>query len=234
MTTYTTCPIWNEMLTYVCSLPQTTTLFEFLKKEKQDGKIIYPDGREIFNPYKLTSYEKTIVCIIGQDPYHDGTAHGLAFSSKTQYRPPSLKTIFEEVVNSYYKGSTVEECFKANNLTHWARQGVLLLNRNLSVQKANPGSHNNRGWDTFLTETIELLNQKEKPVIYMLWGKYAKSLKDLINPDHHPYILEADHPAAHFRNPNASFLGCNHFALANKYIRQIHKNYPPQIGWAIL
>jgi uracil-DNA glycosylase len=227
------CPVWNEMINDLQKRPKVQKLFEFLRAEKAAGKTIYPAMGNVYNAYKLTPFDKVVVALWGQDPYHDGSAHGLCFSTTGLYRPPSLRIIMQEIVDSYYPGANIDQCFRHNNLTSWAEQGILMLNTALTVEKASAGSHLNKGWEEFVTETIALLNYKEKPVIHLLWGAHAKKLRNYINPDH--IILEADHPAAHLhQNNNANFKGSNHFALVNKYLKKIHESYKAPIGWAVL
>lgn len=226
------CPTWDIMIRKLLENPEVAAMQKQILSLR-GSTTIYPDSKDVLNAYRLTPFNDVLVVIIGQDPYHDGSAHGLSFSSLSKRRPPSLDEIFKEVCNSYYPGSTVEECFKSNNLSSWAKQGVLLLNRALTVESGKPKSHMKIGWDKFLIQTIETLNTKSKPIVYMLWGSEAQKLKSIINAEN--LILEAEHPAAHFhQNRPSKFRGCNHFALANHFIQKHYKPFKAPIGWAIL
>lgn len=226
------CPIWNEMITELLQQPDMIAMQKQIM-EMRKTTTIYPSSKDVLNAYKLTPYDKVLVVIIGQDPYHDGTAHGLAFSSTSSKRPPSLREIFNEVCTDYYSGTAPDDIFTTNNLTHWAEQGVLLLNRSLTVEAKKPNSHAKIGWNKFLIRTIEKLNEKQKPIVYMLWGAEAQKLKTIINPNN--LILEAEHPVAYIKAQRPShFRGCQHFSQANNFIIKHHKPFKAPIGWAIL
>ncbi len=192
--------------------------------EEYTNKTIYPERENIYAAFKYTPYDKVKVVILGQDPYHgEGEAHGLSFSVCPGVKiPPSLKNIYKEL-NSQLG------CYIPNNgyLTKWANQGVLLLNSVLTVQKDVPASHRGKGWETFTDKVIEEIDKKEEPVVFMLWGNFAKTKKELLkNPKH--LILESAHPSP-FSARNG-FFGNNHFILANEYLV---KNGQCAIDWQI-
>lgn len=226
------CPVWDSMIKELMKDPAILEMQKNINNWRET-KTIYPNKNDVLKAYRLTPFENVLVVIIGQDPYHDGSAHGLAFSSLSSRRPPSLKEVFEEIADDYYPGSTTEELFKTNDLTAWAKQGVFLLNRSLTVEKGSPKSHMKIGWDKFLIKTIEILNTKQKPIVYMLWGADAQKLKSIIDPKN--LILEAEHPAAYLhQNRPSKFKGCKHFSQANYFIAKHYKPYKPPIGWALL
>ena len=198
-------------------------LHEFVYKE-YDEKTIFPEKKNIFAALSYTPYQDVKVVILGQDPYHGlGEAHGLSFSVCPGIKtPPSLKNIYKEL-------NAELGCYIPNNgyLLKWARQGVLLLNSVLTVQKDTPASHRGKGWETFTDRIIEEVNKKEEPVVFILWGNFARSKKDLItNPKH--LVLEAPHPSPF--SANSGFFGCNHFIKTNEFLKQ---NGMKPIDWQI-
>ena len=196
---------------------------EFLKKEYKE-KTIYPKQNEIFNAFRYTSYDDVKVVIIGQDPYHGPKqAEGLSFSvSNDVLKPPSLKNIFKELE------SDLEIPFpEHNSLIPWAREGVLLLNAVLTVEEHKPASHSKIGWEMFTDHVIEVLNKREKPIVFILWGAFARSKKTLItNPKH--YIIESAHPSP-FSARNG-FFGSKPFSKANEFLK---KNNIKEIDWKV-
>ena len=213
---------WDKLLAEEFGKPYYLELREFLKKEYFGGKV-YPPMNDIFNALKYTSPEKTRVVILGQDPYHGaGQAHGLCFSVTrgTPY-PPSLKNIFKELA-SEYPGFTPD----CGELTGWARQGVLLLNTTLTVREGLPQSHKGHGWEILTDRIIELVNESEKPTVFMLWGGNARAKKVLItNPRH--LILECAHPSP--LSAHNGFFGCGHFIRANDFLAKTGSN---SIDWS--
>jgi len=172
---------WDKFLETETAKPYYLELREFLKQEYKT-QTVYPDMYDLFNALRYTSIEETKVVILGQDPYiNPGEAHGLSFSVKPPSRtPPSLQNIFKEI-------ATDVGCYIPNNghLLKWSKQGVMLLNAVLSVRAKQSKSHANKGWELFTTAVIERLNQKDSPVIFLLWGNDAKSKSGLItNPKH--------------------------------------------------
>ncbi|WP_456095750.1 uracil-DNA glycosylase, partial [Peptostreptococcus sp.] len=180
---------WDQVLVDEFKKEYYLKLREFLKSEYRSQQV-FPDMYDIFNALKYTSYEGTKVLILGQDPYHDdGQAHGLAFSVKPGIKtPPSLLNMYKELRDEL-------GLYIPNNgyLVPWARQGVLLLNTALTVRAHQANSHKGMGWETFTDNIISYLNQREEPVIFVLWGANARSKKKLIDGSRH-HILEAPHP----------------------------------------
>lgn len=214
---------WDKLLEDEFKKDYYLKLREFLKEE-YSTKTIYPHMNNIFNALKLTSYEDVKVVILGQDPYHGpNQAHGLAFSVTEGVKaPPSLVNIYKELNRSL--GLYIPN---NGNLEKWAKNGVLLLNTSLTVREASPNSHQNIGWEIFTDHIIKLLNDREKPVIFMLWGNNAKNKSWLIdNPRHH--ILTSVHPSP--LSANRGFIGCDHFKTANEIL--ISEGQSP-IDWQI-
>ncbi len=212
---------WDRLLSDEFSEDYYLSLREFLKNEYMT-QTVYPSMYDIFNAMKYTSCEDTRVVILGQDPYHGpGQAHGLCFSVKRGIAPPpSLQNIFKELKSEY--GMDAPE---SGELTGWARQGVLLLNTTLTVRRGSPQSHKGRGWERFTDMVISLVNQKEDPVVFMLWGGNARAKKALItNPAH--LVLECAHPSP--LSAWNGFFGCNHFICANAFLA---KNGFSEIDW---
>ena len=187
-------------------------LKEFIDNE-YSTKTIFPERKNIMNSMKYTPYENVKVVIVGQDPYHGiGQAHGLCFSVQPGIKtPPSLVNIYKELKRDL-------GCYIPNNgyLVKWAKEGVLLLNSVLTVVKDTPGSHRGKGWETFTYTIINSINEKEEPVVFLLWGNYAKEKASLItNPKH--LILKTSHPSP-FSVRNG-FEGCSHFSKANEFLK---------------
>ncbi len=198
-------------------------LHDFVDNEYKT-KTIFPPRENIFFALKNTPYEKVKVVIIGQDPYHGvGEAHGMAFSVNPNVAiPPSLKNIYKELNRDL-------GCYIPNNgyLLKWARQGVLLLNSVLTVEKDKPASHQNKGWEIFTDRIIEMIDKKDTPVVFMLWGNFAKSKRALIkNPKH--LVLMSSHPSPF--SVKYGFEGCSHFSKANEFLE---KNGMEKIDWQI-
>lgn len=200
---------WNEVLGDEFSKEYYTTLRNFLKEEYKTYTI-YPPKEDIFNALKLTSYSDVKVVILGQDPYHgEGQAHGLAFSVREGIPlPPSLKNMYKEI-----ETETGERQPESGDLTRWAKQGVLLLNTALTVREGEANSHSGKGWEIFTDTVIEKLNEREKPVIFLLWGRNAKTKERLItNPVHK--VFTAAHPSP--LSAHNGFFGCGHFTAVNR------------------
>ena len=182
----------------------------FVKSEYKN-KIIYPEYKNIFNALRYTDYDEVKVVILGQDPYHgDKEAHGLSFSVRKGVKtPPSLQNIFKELYNDLgIKKQTTD-------LTPWAKQGVFLINSILTVVKDTPLSHKGKGWETFTDNLIKLLNKREKPIVFILWGSYARSKKELITNKNH-YIIESVHPSP--LSANRGFFGSKPFSKTNNFL----------------
>lgn len=214
---------WDEILKDEFHQPYYLRLREFLKKEYSE-QTIYPSMYDIFNAFKYTDFDDVKVVILGQDPYHgEGEAHGLAFSVKKGIAiPPSLRNIYRELHDSL-------GCYIPNNgyLEKWARQGVLLLNTSLTVRKDMANSHRNVGWEMLTDKVIKALNEREKPVIFMLWGSNAKAKSMLIDRRKH-IVLMSVHPSP--LSANRGFFGCNHFKIANE---ELVKMGEKPIDWQI-
>ena len=197
-------------------------LSSFLKTEINRGKIIYPHGHHIFNAFDTTPFSHTKVVIIGQDPYHGpGQAHGMCFSVPMGIpTPPSLLNIFQELQNDL--GITPP---KHGHLEKWAKQGVLLLNAVLTVEKAKASSHQGRGWETFTDRVIDILNEKKEGLVFLLWGSFAQKKGNQIDKNRH-LVLSASHPSP--LSAYRGFFGCRHFSKTNSYL--LAKGFSP-IDW---
>lgn len=198
-------------------------LHEFVINE-YNTKTIFPPKEKIFNALQTTPYDKVRVVIIGQDPYHGiGEAHGMCFSVNPGIKiPPSLMNIYKELNRDL-------GCKIPNNgyLVKWARQGVLLLNSVLTVEKDKPASHQNKGWEIFTDRIIEELNKSQTPIVFLLWGSFAKQKAHLITNKKH-LILTSSHPSPF--SVKYGFEGCSHFSKANKFLAS--NNLTP-IDWQI-
>lgn len=195
---------------------------EFLKKEYAE-KTVYPSMYDIFNALKLTAIEDVNAVILGQDPYHGpNQAHGLAFSvQKGVAIPPSLVNIYKELHDDL--GCTIPN---HGCLTKWANQGVLLLNTSLTVRAGQANSHKDIGWSIFTDAVISVLNKREQPMVFLLWGANARKKKALItNPNH--LVLECPHPSP--LSAYNGFFGCKHFSKTNAFLEQ----YGRHIDWQI-
>ena len=211
---------WDPILEKEFKSEYFKKLGVFVKEEYQH-KIIYPKYEHIFDALRFTDYKDVKVVIIGQDPYHgEDEAHGLCFSVQDGIkRPPSLNNIFKELNNDL-------EVIKNNNdLTNWAKQGVLLLNSIMTVVKDHPLSHKDKGWEIFTDNIIKQLNLREEPMVFVLWGSYARSKKELITNKNH-LILEAVHPSP--LSANRGFFGSKPFSKINNFL--ISKKIAP-IDW---
>lgn len=214
---------WDEVLKGEFEKEYYLKLREFLKQEYFTRKI-FPDMYDIFNALKYTPYNNVKAVIIGQDPYHgEGQAHGLCFSVREGIeKPPSLKNIFKELHDD--TGFTEPE---NGTLTKWAEDGVLLLNAVLTVREGQANSHQGKGWEIFTDTVISHLNKREKPMVFILWGRNARNKKNLItNPAHK--ILEAAHPSP--LSAYNGFFGCRHFSKTNEFLKA---NGIEEINWQI-
>lgn len=187
-------------------------LIQFVRKEYTTGTV-YPPGKEIFRAFDSCSFEEVKVVIIGQDPYHgDGQANGLCFSVHDGIKqPPSLQNIFKEIRNDLGKPIPV-----SGNLERWARQGVLLLNATLTVRASSPGSHQNKGWETFTDAVIKNISDEKSNVVFLLWGAYAQKKGEVIDRSKHLVLMSA-HPSPF--SADRGFFGCKHFSKANEYLK---------------
>ena len=214
---------WDEILKDEFKKEYYLKLRQFLKEEYHT-KTIYPDMNNIFNALRYTAYEDVKAVILGQDPYHGPTpAHGLCVSvQKGVAPPPSLQTIFKEL-----KSDLGIEIPNTGELTPWTKQGVMLLNTVLTVRAGQANSHKGMGWEIFTDRVIEILNQREEPIVFLLWGAPAKAKAKLItNPNH--YILSAVHPSP--LSAYNGFFGCRHFSKTNEILRSLGKK---EIDWKL-
>ena len=207
---------WSEQLDFIFKQDHYRHLLEFLEYESAHNKTIYPPKDQMFNAFDLSSFKNTKVIILGQDPYHnEGQAHGLSFSVPDGVRvPPSLRNIYQELSSDLSITPS-----QSGNLTHWATQGVLLLNSALTVEKNSPGSHAKSGWVDFTDTVIDILNEKKQNLVFLLWGAYAQKKTELIDQDKHLVLMTA-HPSPF--SAHKGFFGCKHFSKTNDYLK-IHK-----------
>ncbi|HIX67066.1 MAG TPA: uracil-DNA glycosylase [Candidatus Anaerostipes excrementavium] len=219
-------PITNDWADYLKDefrKPYYRKLYQTIMREYQT-KQIFPPADDIFNAFHFTPVKDVKVVILGQDPYHgDGQAHGLSFSVKPGIEPPpSLVNIYKELNEDL-------GCYIPNNgyLTKWAEQGVMMLNTVLTVQAHRANSHRDIGWEEFTDAAIRILDQQDRPIVFMLWGRPAQNKKALLhNPNH--LILEAPHPSP--LSAYRGFFGCRHFSKANEFLEN-HGVEP--IDWQI-
>ncbi len=205
-------PGWKELLKDEFGKPYFQQIVLHLKTERAQGKTIYPPGPFIFNAFDTTPIDHVKVVILGQDPYHGpGQAHGLCFSVQNGVPPPpSLVNIFKELHDDI--GVTIPS---HGNLTHWAQQGVFLLNASLTVRAGEPMSHAKIGWATFTDTVIKKISEQKKHVVFLLWGKFAQDKKILIDETRH-LVLKAAHPSP--LSAHNGFLGCRHFSKTNAWL----------------
>ena len=215
---------WDELLKDEFQKDYYQNLKKFLIKEYKT-QTIYPDMYDIFNAMKYTSYQDVKVVILGQDPYHEpGQAHGLSFSVKKGVEPPpSLKNIFKEINDEL----NIDNSGKHGELTNWAKSGILLLNTVLTVRRGMANSHKDKGWELFTDRIISLLNEREKPVVFLLWGNNAKAKKKLITGKQH-LVLTSAHPSP--LSAYHGFFGCGHFAQTNEFLKA---NGMEPVNWSI-
>ncbi|MBE6153882.1 MAG: uracil-DNA glycosylase [Firmicutes bacterium] len=214
---------WDEILKEEFEKDYFKELMKFVDNEYKT-KTIYPYFPNVFNALKYTDYDNVKVVIIGQDPYHGmGEAHGLSFSVlEGVNKPPSLRNIFKELRDDL----GIEEP-NHGNLESWTREGVMLLNAVLTVEKDKPASHQGKGWETFTDEVIKKVNEKTEPVVFLLWGSFAKSKKELItNPIH--CVIESAHPSPF--SAYKGFFGTKPFSKTNEFLKN---NNIKEINWEI-
>ena len=211
---------WDEVLSNEFKKDYFKKLGIFVKNE-YNKKEIYPKYNDIFNALRYTDYDDVKVVILGQDPYHGyNEAHGLSFSvKKGTPMPPSLQNIFKELENDLNIKKT------DSDLTRWAKQGVFLLNSIMTVEKDKPLSHKDKGWEIFTDNIIKYLNEREKPIVFVLWGSYARSKKVLITNKRH-LVLESVHPSP--LSAYRGFFGSKPFSKINAFLE---KNNIEKIEW---
>jgi uracil-DNA glycosylase len=215
---------WLEPLRDEFAQDYMAHLKHFLLAEREAGKRIFPAGSNWFRALDLTPLDEVRVVILGQDPYHGpGQAHGLSFSVPDGIRPPpSLVNIYKEL-ESDLGIRPVRHGF----LEHWAKQGVLLLNSVLTVEMGLAASHRDRGWERFTDAVIRLVNDKQDPVVFMLWGSYAQKKAGFVDQSRH-LVLKAPHPSP--LSAHSGFLGCKHFSKANAFLES--QGLAP-VDWAL-
>jgi uracil-DNA glycosylase len=216
---------WKQALKDEFTKPYFQQIVAFLKTEKAAGKIIYPKGSNIFNAFNLTPFDKVKVVILGQDPYHGpNQAHGLSFSVLPGIKPPpSLVNIFKEIKSDI--GLQMPADF--GDLTHWAKQGVLLLNAALTVRAGEPFSHAKFGWADFTDAVIRTISDKKENVVFILWGKFAQEKQSLIDETKH-HVLRAAHPSPF--SADKGFFGSKPFSKTNALLV---KDGNEPIDWSI-
>ena len=206
---------WDDLLKSEFQSEYYLKLREFLKTEYSKYRI-HPDMHNIFNALKYTDYDDVKAVILGQDPYHGpNQAHGLCFSvQRGTLPPPSLKNIFKE----QHDDLGINQPQNFGELTEWAKQGVLLLNTVLTVREGLANSHKGKGWEILTDRIISLLNERQKPMVFMLWGGNARSKRSLITNEHH-LVLECAHPSP--LSAYHGFFGCRHFSKANAFLQNV-------------
>ncbi len=215
---------WLKHLGPEFSSPYMKELETFLNSELSSGKVIYPRLEDMFSAFQHTPFDKVKVVIIGQDPYHgEGQAHGMCFSVMPGIKPPpSLKNMYKEL--------HTDIGFEIPNhgfLESWADQGVLLLNNVLTVEHSLAGSHHKKGWEQFTDKVIEVLNEKNENLVFLLWGAPAQKKAKKVNGDRH-LILKSPHPSP--LSSYRGFFGCQHFSKCNEYLKV---NKLVEIDWQI-
>lgn len=203
---------WKEVLKEEFEKEYFHEIASNLRRMKAEGHVIFPPGALIFNAFNLCPWHEVRAVILGQDPYHgDGEAMGLCFSVPRGIRiPPSLKNIYKELQDDL----SIQPA-SHGDLTEWAKQGVLLLNASLTVEKDKPNSHKNLGWHRFTDRVIQVLSEQKKGLVFLLWGNYAKSKKILIDGTRH-LVLESPHPSP---LAGGGFFGNHHFSKTNQFLK---------------
>lgn len=212
---------WDALLAPEFEQDYYKALRQFLKEEYR-AHAVYPDMYDIFNALKLTPYANVNVVILGQDPYHgEGQAHGLSFSVRRGVEPPpSLKNMFKELQSDLGIAPHSHGCLDA-----WAKQGVLLLNTALTVRGGQANSHRGQGWEVLTDRIITLLNERERPMVFLLWGANARAKAQLVTNERH-LVLQCAHPSP--LSAHNGFFGCRHFSRANAFLEP----YGRAIDWS--
>ena len=216
---------WQDVIGEEKQKPYFKQILSYVEQRRQEGIVVYPSAPDMFNAFKLTSFEQTKVVILGQDPYHGpNQAHGLCFSVLGNVKqPPSLVNIFKEL-ESDIEGFQIPS---HGNLAAWAEQGVLLLNTVLTVEQGQAHSHANIGWETFTDRVIEQINQHKEGVIFMLWGSHAQKKGARIEQKRHR-VLRSVHPSP--LSAYRGFFGCKHFSQANQFLESSGRS---PINWQV-
>ena len=212
---------WDEILQEEYKEEYFKKIVDFINKEYKE-KTCFPPKSKILRALSLTDYDKVKVVILGQDPYHgEGEAHGFAFSCLKVPIPPSLKNIYKELKDDL----NIEKNMEDGNLFPWVKQGVMLLNTGLTVEKDKPNSHKDLGWHTFTDEVIKKLNEREDPIVFILWGNNARDKKKFITNERH-LVIESAHPSP-FSARNG-FFGSKPFSKTNNFLKANNKK---EINW---
>ena len=205
---------WRNEISSEFEMLYFKKLNDFLIQEQKHFQI-YPPNNKIFSSFNLTPFNKIKVVIIGQDPYHNGYADGLCFSSFYKNKiPASLRNIFKEINNDI---GTINN---SGSLEKWSKQGVFLLNSTLTVRKKKAGSHQNKGWEKFTDNCIKKISEKKEKIIFLLWGKYAQKKERIIDKKKH-FVLKSSHPSP--LSSHLGFFGCKHFSKTNEILKSIDK-----------
>jgi len=215
---------WSQHLDGASNEEYFLNLLDFIDAQAKLSKTIYPPRGSWFKAFKHSSFANTKVIILGQDPYHgEGQAEGLSFSVPEGIKvPPSLRNIYKELTSDLNINTP-----KHGHLTSWAKQGVLLLNSVLTVEKSNPASHANQGWEVFTDYVISLLSENKGHLVFLLWGTYAGKKSELIDNNKH-LILKAPHPSPF--SAHKGFFGCQHFSQTNNYLASTNQQ---PIDWKL-
>jgi len=205
---------WRNEISSEFDMLYFRKLNDFLIQEQKHFQI-YPPNNKIFSSFNLTPFNEIKVVIIGQDPYHNGYADGLCFSTFYKNKTPaSLRNIFKEIKNDI---GTINDSV---SLEKWSKQGVFLLNSTLTVRKKKAGSHQNKGWEKFTDNCIKKISEKKEKIIFLLWGKYAQKKERIIDKKKH-FVLKSSHPSP--LSSHLGFFGCKHFSKTNEILKSIDK-----------
>lgn len=204
---------WKQRLQNEFDKPYFKELISFVK-EQYSSQVVYPKAKEIFNAFDACAFDDVKVVILGQDPYHgEGQANGLCFSVNEGVKPPpSLVNIFKEI-----KADLGKPILASGNLQHWANQGVLLLNATLTVRASSPGSHQNKGWETFTDAVIKIISEERAGLVFILWGAYAQKKGEVIDREKH-FVIMSPHPSPF--SADRGFFGSKPFSKTNDYLKK--------------
>ena len=207
-------PSWKSRVGDYLQRDDMQALSAFLRERKAKSARVFPPGPQIFSALEATPFDQVKVVVLGQDPYHGfGQAHGLCFSVQPGVAvPPSLDNIYKEIQRDLGIARPDHGC-----LTHWAQQGVLLLNAVLTVEEGRAGAHQGKGWEGFTDHIVDVLNREREHLVFMLWGSYAQAKGKVIDARRH-LVLKAPHPSP--LSAHRGFIGCGHFSAANRYLLQ--------------
>lgn len=195
--------------------------------DRRKKTSVLPEAKLTFNCFSQCKYEDLKVIILGDEPIRD--SNGLAFSTLSDHRPEVLINIYQEIWSDFFVGNTGNvQVFRSNDLTQWARQGVLLLNRVLTVDEGKPGSHAGKGWEIFVENAIKFINTHNHKLVFMLWGKEAKAYEKFIGDRH--LILKSEHPGIANQK---QWLGNKNFTKSNEFIKKHYFNIKPMINWGV-